>query len=116
MSKLSLKELTIQYFKKKGYKILEENSLIEGTDGITRRFDLIIAKGNEKQPVWIKPWKRTVGVNIVINIDKAANTTKLGKPIIIAEKFSVHAKAYAHRKSITLLTKRGIQSALRYRH
>jgi len=116
MSKLSLKELAMQYFKKKGYKILEENSMIEGTDGVTKKFDLIVSKGNERQPVWIKPWKRTVGVNIVINIDKAANTAKLANPIMVAEKFSAHAKAYAHRKSITLLTKRGIQRALRYRH
>jgi len=115
MSAHSLKELAIRYFREKGYIILEEDSRLEGVDGILRSFDLIVSKGGKKQPVWIKPWNRTVGVNVAINMDKASNAVGLTQPIIIAEKFSAHAKAYANRKSITLLTKRGIQRALRYR-
>jgi hypothetical protein len=115
MSAPTLKELVIRYFKEKGYTIIEENSRLEGNDGITRSFDLIVSKGDRKQPVWIKPWNRTVGVNVVINMDKASNAVGLIHPIIVAEKFSAHAKAYANRKAITLLTKRGIQRAIRYR-
>jgi hypothetical protein len=49
-----------------------------------------------------------VGVNMVINLDKAAADVGLPNPIMIAEKFSGHAKAYANRRGILLLTKREI--------
>lgn len=113
--KQTLLELAIRYFKSKGYKITESPTL-EGTDGVLKSFDLIVSKGNESHVVWIKPWKRTVGINVVINMDKASSAVGLTKPIVIAEKFSAHAKAYAHRKAVTLLTKRGIQRMLRYKH
>ena len=56
----------------------------------------------------IKDWRRTVGVNMVINIDKAAEDVGFPKPIIISGKFSGHAKAYANRRGITLLSKQQI--------
>ncbi|MFQ6068695.1 MAG: restriction endonuclease [Candidatus Bathyarchaeia archaeon] len=101
----ALNELAAKYFHKKGYKT-EPNVILEGTSGMPRKFDLIIAKSNEKRVVQIRDWKRTVGVNIVINLDKASEDVGLKKPIIISEKFSSHAKAYANRKGITLLPKR----------
>lgn len=113
--KQTLLELAIRYFKSKGYKIIESPTL-EGTDGVLKNFDLMVSKGNESHVVWIKPWKRTVGINVVINIDKASSAVGLTKPIVIAEQFSAHAKAYAHRKSVTLLTKRMMQRTLRYKH
>ena len=45
---------------------------------------------------------------MIINIDNAAEDVGFAKPIIIAEKFSGHAKAYANRRSITLLSKQQI--------
>jgi len=81
---------------------------MEGASGIPHKFDLIIRRGKEVRSVWIKDWNRTVGVNIVINIDKAAEDVGYPKPIIISEKFSGHAKAYANRRGITLLSKRQI--------
>jgi hypothetical protein len=45
---------------------------------------------------------------MVINIDNAAEDVSHPKPIIIAEKFSGHAKAYANRRGITLLSKQQI--------
>jgi hypothetical protein len=71
----------------------------------TKRFDLIISKGNETHPVWIKDWNRTVGVNIIINMDKASQNAGFSNPILVAEKFSEHARAYANRKSIKTITK-----------
>jgi hypothetical protein len=49
---------------------------------------------------------------MIINIDKAAEDVGFPKPIIIAEKFSGHAKAYANRRGITLLSKRQILRSL----
>jgi hypothetical protein len=107
MSRLSLANLALKYFRQNGYKI-EKDIFLEGASGLSRRFDLVLRKGREKRSVWIKDWKRTVGVNMVINIDKAAEDVGFPKPIIISEKFSGHAKAYANRRGITLLSKQQI--------
>lgn len=107
MRKVSLIELAITYFRQNGYKT-EEDAILEGFSGLPRRFDLFIHKGKEKHVVWIKDWKRTVGVNMVINMDRASEDVGLTNPIMVSEKFSGHAKAYANRRGVTLLTKRQI--------
>ena len=50
---------------------------------------------------------------MIINIDKASEDVGLSSPIIVGEKFSDHAKSYANRRKITLLTKRQITLSLR---
>jgi hypothetical protein len=107
MSRLSLANLAVKYFRQNGYQI-EKDAILEGASGLSRKFDLVLRKGREKHSVWIKDWKRTVGVNMVINIDKAAEDVGFPKPIIISGKFSGHAKAYANRRGITLLSKQQI--------
>lgn len=109
---VALKNSAIQYFRKKGYKV-EENVSLEGYRGISRSFDLIIQKGRLTQGVWIKDWKRTVGINVIINLDKASEEVGLPNPIIIGEKFSDHAKAYANRRKIMLITNRQILQSLK---
>ncbi len=111
MSRSSLSNLAVKYFRQSGYQI-EKDAVLEGDSGLPRRFDLVIRKGRERRSVWIKDWKRTVGVNMVINIDKAAEDVRFSKPIIISEKFSSHAKAYANRRGITLLSKSEITRRL----
>jgi len=108
---VSLIDLASKYFRQNGYKI-EKDAVLEGVSGLPRKFDLVIRKGKEKRSVWIKDWKRTVGVNMVINMDKAAEDVGFPKPIIISEKFSGHAKAYANRRGVTLLSRREIMRML----
>jgi hypothetical protein len=108
-----LMQFATRYFRKKGYKVEQEKTTLEGYSGISRKFDLIVQKGRMVQPVWIRDWKRTIGVNIVINLDKASEDVDLSNPIIIGEKFSDHAKSYANRRKVTLLTKRQIILSLR---
>ncbi|MEM3091018.1 MAG: restriction endonuclease, partial [Candidatus Bathyarchaeia archaeon] len=98
-----LRQSVIQYFRKKGYKV-EENVSLEGYRGISRNFDLVIQKGRLTQGVWIKDWKRTIGINVIINLDKASEEVGLPNPVIVGEKFSDHAKAYANRRKIMILT------------
>ena len=107
MSRLSLANLAVKYFRQNGYQT-ERDTVLEGVSGVSRRFDLVIRRGKENRSVWIKDWNRTVGVNMVINIDRAAEDVGFPKPIIIAEKFSGHAKAYANSRGITLLSKQQI--------
>ncbi|MEM3702943.1 MAG: restriction endonuclease [Candidatus Bathyarchaeia archaeon] len=109
---LDLKQSVIQYFRKKGYKIEEDVSL-EGYRGVPRSFDLLIQKGRLMQGVWIKDWKRTIGINVIINLDKASEEVGLPNPILIGEKFSDHAKSYANRKKIILLTTMQILQSLK---
>ena len=111
MHEVSLKELAITYFRQNGYKT-EEDAILEGFSGLSRKFDLLIRKGKERHVVWIKDWKRTVGVNMVINVDRASEDVELTNPMMVSEKFSGHAKAYANRRGITLLTKRQIMRRL----
>jgi hypothetical protein len=103
----------IRYFRKEGYKVEEGDTAFEGFSGISRQFDLIVRKGQVSQGVWIRDWDRTIGVNVVINADKASEDVGLSSPIVIGEKFSDHAKSYANRKKITLLTKRHMSLSLR---
>jgi len=112
MSATSLTDWVATYFRHKGYRI-ERDIVWEGkASGLTHKFDLIISKGSEQRLVWIREWKRTVGVNMVINMDKAAEDVGIPGPIMIASKFSGHAKAYANRRGVTLLTKHEIKQRL----
>ena len=108
-----LVQSVIRYFKKEGFKVEQEAIVLEGFSGISNKFDLIVQKGRTAQGVWIRDWNRTIGVNLIINIDKASEDVRLASPMIVGEKFSDHAKAYANRRKITLLTKRQIALSLR---
>ena len=104
-TKTNLTNLAKTYFRQKGYKI-EEDILLEGTSGLPHKFDLLITKGkNEKHLIKIKDWKRTCGVNMVINLDKASEDVGVPRPILVSGVFSGHAKAYANRRGVKLLTK-----------
>jgi galactitol-specific phosphotransferase system IIB component len=105
--------LAIRYFRKEGYKVEQEETTLEGFSGLSRTFDFIVQKGHVAQGVWVRDWNRTIGVNLIINIDKASEDVGLSIPIIIGEKFSDHAKAYANRRKITLLSKQKIAMSLR---
>ena len=111
--KLGLLDLATRYFKKEGYKVLNEDSDMEGFSGISRRFDLIVQKGRSEQGVWVRDWNRTIGVNVIIGLDTSSSDVGLSNPIMIGEKFSDHAKSYSNRRKITLLTKQKIITSLR---
>lgn len=105
-----LLDLAISYFKKEGYKVNSENVMLEGHSGVIRRFDLIVQKGRSEQGVWVRDWNRTIGVNVIINLDSASEDVDLNNPIMIGEKFSDHAKSYSNRRKVILLTKQKIGS------
>lgn len=106
-------ELAIRYFKKEGYKINQEHAALEGFTGMSRKFNLIVQKGRVEQGVWVRDWNRTIGVNLIINLDMSSDDVGLSSPIMIGEKFSDHAKSYANRRKITLLTKQKMVASLR---
>jgi hypothetical protein len=112
-SKQRLLDLALKYFKKEGYKINHEDSVLEGYSGISRKFDLILQKGRAEHGVWIRDWNRTIGVNVIIGLDTASDDVGLSNPIIIGEKFSDHAKSYSNRRKITLLTRQKMAMSLR---
>jgi hypothetical protein len=106
-------DLAARYFKKEGYKVNQESTTLEGFSGISRKFNLIVQKGRVEQGVWIRDWNRTIGVNIIIGLDTASDDVGLSSPIMIGEKFSDHAKSYANRRKVMLLTKHKIAMSLR---
>ncbi|MCW4045664.1 MAG: hypothetical protein NWE94_09140 [Candidatus Bathyarchaeota archaeon] len=112
-SRSRLMELAVRYFRKEGYKVNQESTVLEGFTGISRRFDLIVQKGRLEQGVWVRDWNRTIGVNVIISLDTASDDVGLSSPIMIGEKFSDHAKSYSNRRKITLLTKQKIIASLR---
>ena len=109
-SRSRLIDLAVAYFKKEGYKVNSENVMLEGHSGVSRHFDLIVQKGRLEQGVWIRDWNRTIGVNVIINLDMSSEDVDLSSPIMIGEKFSDHAKSYSNRRKINLLTKQKIGS------
>ncbi|HVP26595.1 MAG TPA: restriction endonuclease [Candidatus Bathyarchaeia archaeon] len=110
---VELVQSVVRYFKKEGFKVEQEAIALEGFSGVSSRFDLIVQKGRVAQGVWIRDWNRTIGVNLVINIDKASEDVRLSNPIVVGDKFSDHAKSYANRRKIMLLTKKQIALSLR---
>jgi hypothetical protein len=52
MSRLSLANLAVKYFRQNGYQT-EKDAVLEGESGVSRKFDLIIQRGKEKRSVWI---------------------------------------------------------------
>jgi HJR/Mrr/RecB family endonuclease len=85
---------------------------MEGVSGSVHGFDLLLEKAADKRLVWVKDWNRTVGVNMVIKVDKAVADVGLRNPVIVATKFSDHAKAYANRRGVTLISRRELCDAL----
>jgi hypothetical protein len=112
-AKSRLMDLAVRYFRKEGYRVNQESTILEGFSGISRKFDLIVQKGRVEQGVWIRDWNRTIGVNVIINLDKSSDDVGLSSPIMIGEKFSDHAKSYSNRRKITLLTRQKIAMSLR---
>jgi len=112
-AKLGLVDLALKYFKKEGYKVNQQSSVLEGYSGISRKFDFIVQKGRVEQGVWIRDWNRTIGVNVIIGLDTSSDDVGLSRPIMIGEKFSDHAKSYSNRRKVTLLTRQKIAMSLR---
>jgi hypothetical protein len=106
----ALLDQAILFFKKEGYKVNNQDITIEGNSGVSRHFDLIVQKGRVEQGVWVRDWNRTIGVNVIINLDTTSDDVGLSSPIMIGEKFSDHAKSYSNRRKITLLTKQKLGS------
>jgi len=106
-----LAELAIEYFTRRGYLVEK----LKGDETFPRnpKIDFTVTKQNKVHPVMIKDWNRTVGVNVVITLDKAAQDKAFAQPILVAEKFSEHARAYANRRGIMLITKAEIIRSLR---
>jgi hypothetical protein len=111
--KTSLLELAVNYFERNGYRVERENTTLEGFSGILWKFDLIVQKGKTAHGVWVREWNKTIGINIVINLDKASEDVRMANPIMVGEKFSDHAKAYANRRKILLLTRQQLSPKLR---
>lgn len=105
--------MALIYFKKEGYKVKNESVIMEGFSGITRQFDFTVQKGRDEQVVWLRDWNRTIGVNVIINLDTASADVGLANPIMIGEKFSDHAKSYSNRRKIMLLTRQKLTTSLR---
>ncbi len=112
MSRTSLIGIAVKYFVMRGYKI-RKNENNSDPKSRTKGFDLVLYKGSETRPVMIKDWNRTVGVNIVISLDKLSQGLSLSSPVLVAEKFSEHAKSYAVRRGIKLITKSEMRREIR---
>lgn len=98
---------TANFFKRNGFQV-EYAVSFEGISGLPQYFDLLVKNEKGSHPVSVKDWRRTVGVNMVIKADMAAKDARLDRPIVVARKFSEHAKAYSHRNKVTLLTEREV--------
>jgi len=105
MTEQSLVNLAIGYFERLGYDV-ERDIVLFGVSGIPQAFDLSLRKGDEVRLAYVKDWTRSVGVNMVIKIDRAAEDVDVRRPILVARGFSDHAYAYSNRHGVTLLTPR----------
>ena len=91
------------FFESMGYTV-EYDMTYEGFSGLVHKFDLLVRKGKEEHVVLVMDWKRTVGIDVVIKAEKAAEDVDFPHPILIANRFSEHSKAYSNKKRIRLMT------------
>jgi len=105
MTEQSLVALAMRHFERLGYSIRHDVTLI-GASGIPQVFDLFLEKGEEIRLVYVKDWMRSVGVNMIIKIDRASEDVGIRRPVLVARSFSDHAYAYSNRHGVTLLTPR----------
>jgi hypothetical protein len=103
MTEQSLLALATRHFERLGYSVSRNVALI-GASGIPQVFDLFLEKGEEVRLVYVKDWARSVGVNMTIKIDRAAEDVGVRRPVLVARSFSDHAYAYSNRHGVTLLT------------
>jgi len=111
MENKTLLSLASKFFESRGYTV-EHNLKYEGFSGLLHTFDLLVRKGREEHAVLVLDWEKTVGINMIIKADKAAEDVDLDHPIIIARKFSDHARAYSNKRRIRLITERELLSKL----
>jgi hypothetical protein len=110
MTELSLVASTVRYFERLGYGV-ERDVVLFGESGTPQSFDLLLRKGDDVRLVYVKDWVRSVGVNMVIKIDRAAEDVGVRRPILVARVFSDHAYAYSNRHGVTLLTPKELSKA-----
>ncbi len=109
---MTLLSNTKKYFTKLGYDFIEGEQLY-GYSGQLRYFDLLISGKGNKRLVVVFEWKKTVGIDMIIKTDRAAFDVNLERPIIVAQKFSDHARAYANRRGLSLITTYEIMSTIK---
>ena len=109
---MTLLSNTKKYFTKLGYDFVEGEQLY-GYSGQLRYFDLLLSGKGNKRLVVVFEWKKTVGIDMIIKTDRAALDVNFERPIIIAKKFSDHARAYANRRGLSLITSQEIMSTIR---
>lgn len=100
MQKRSLKELTIEFFETQGYKVKEDRIM---TNKYSIDF-LIKEREDILHGVVVKDWKRTVGVNVLLRLDRAIGKAGLQQGIVVGPSFSSHARSYASKRKIRLIT------------
>jgi hypothetical protein len=113
VKEVSLPEFVIEYFRIIGYSV-ERNVELQGRWNVKWKFDLLLKDGlGLLRGVWIKNWKRTVGINVVVMLDRASEDVGLDGSFLVANSFSTSAYAYAVKRRIELLTFEEILSFLR---
>jgi len=109
---ISLVDSVAEFFASRGFHV-EKSVILEGDSGLEHFFDLLLSDGRkERTVIWVKDWSRTVGVNMVIKLDRAASDTNVRNSAIVAGRFSDHAKAYANRRRVRLVEKREVLAQL----
>jgi tRNA splicing endonuclease len=104
MDDTTLLLLASRYFESRGY-VVERDLKFMGFSGLLYTFNLTLKKERDVRVVFVMDWNKTVGINMIINADRAASDVNLAYPIIVARKFSDHARSYSNKKKITLMTK-----------
>lgn len=106
-------ELAVRYFKQLGYDV-ERDVILRGKWGVKYRFDLLLRwKDGSIRGVWVREWRRAVGINVAIRLDRASEDIALGKPVLVAYRFSPSVYMYASRRGIELLTVEDMLSVLK---
>lgn len=110
-----LDELAAKYYRRLKYTVRRQVAL-EGRSGRRHVFDLVLSDSRSSKVAWVRDWNRSVGINVAIALDIAADDVKMPNPIVVAREFSDDVKSYSKRRGLSLLTRREMIATLGLKH
>ncbi len=85
---ISLDEIAIDYLKQHG-KITDDLSLVEGVSQKSLKYLILV--DNLLIGVWILDWKRSVGTDKIIHIERLLQQSNLNAAFVVSNYFSPNA-------------------------
>ncbi|GAB4321948.1 MAG: hypothetical protein Kow0069_26480 [Promethearchaeota archaeon] len=110
--RMELVELCAKFFERR--HPVSRGVTLEGKSGQNWKFDLLVedSKNGGRFGVFVRDWKRAVGINQVRRLEKACRDCQLDGAVLVGNLFGVHAKTHGERIGVQVLYRSQIERKL----